>query len=80
MGMKTTVLLVIDSEPFTFCYIRVKSPAEHFMVGDALGWKGNTVWWTSRVFDNIIEIERFGKSFVDYNTSNSFMVSEWREL
>ena len=80
MGTKTSVLLVLSSDPFTFCYIRVKAPAESFLVGDFLGWKGNTVWWTSKLFDRVVEIERFGKSFVDYNTSSSFMISEWREL
>ena len=79
VGVDTSIVLVLNANPYTFCYIRLIVNPHLLVVGDRIGWFGSTVWWDSQAIGERVEIERIGPSFVTYDTMSRPMVSEWPE-
>ncbi|KKL15425.1 hypothetical protein LCGC14_2505720 [marine sediment metagenome] len=75
IGAETATVLVLDSKPYAFCYLRLIVKPELLIVGEILGWAGKTVWWNSKIMEETMEIERVGASFVNYNTMGRPMIS-----
>lgn len=77
-GGEICVLLLLTT-PFEICYLRIATPASMFIVGDEITWKGQTVFWKSKLLEQDVETLRLGHSFAHYDTMKAFMTSEWKD-